>query len=151
MQLADLVRDAGDRPASEASGRARVGDDPVPELDCLGSANHPTDRCRRVEVVAQERRVGALPPSASISHQHGIRDQDVVVDLGIAGPGRRMPGGRPGETAGSDAGLGASPPATPFDDKAVQVLEGGVALGVDDLVHVLGVTDHSEFGDRLVR
>jgi hypothetical protein len=62
-----------------------------------------------------------------------------------------MPGGRPDEPTGGDPGLGASPPTTPFGDEAVQVLEGGVALGIDDLVHVLGAADHAELGDRLVR
>ena len=76
VQLADLGRDAGDCPASEASGRARIGDDPVSELDSLGSSGHPSDRCRRVEVVSQERRVGAFPASEGVTHEHGVRDQD---------------------------------------------------------------------------
>jgi hypothetical protein len=102
-------------------------------------------------VTLSERCFGALPSSAGISHQHGIRDQDMVVHLGIPGPGRRMPGGRPGETSGGDAGLGASPPTTSLCDEAVQVLKGGVALGVDDLVHVLGAPDHAELGDLVGR
>ena len=133
VQLADLGRDAGYRPSTEASGRARIGDDPVPELDRLGGSGHAPDCCRRMQVVAEERRVGAFPPSPCVTHQHGVRDQDMVVHLGIAGPGRRMAGGRPDEPTGGDPGLGASPPTTPFGDEAVQVLEGGVALGIDDL------------------
>ena len=57
-----------------------------------------------------------------------------------------MPGGSPDEASGGDAVLGASPPATRFGDETVQVLEGGVALGIDDLVHVLGATDHAKLG-----
>jgi hypothetical protein len=144
VQLADLGRDTGYRPSSEASGRARIGDDPVSELDRLGGCGHTPDGCCRVEVVAQECRVGALPSSAGVSHQHGIRDQDMIVHLGIASPGRSVPGGRPYEPAGSDPRLASSPPTTPFCDETVQVLKGGVALGVDDLVHVLGASDHPQ-------
>ena len=151
VQLADLGRDPGYRPASEASGRTRIGDDPVSELDGFGGCCHPPDSRRRVQVVSQERRVGALPPCAGVSHQHGIRDQDMVVHLGIASPGRRVSGGRPDETTRGDAGLSTSPPTTLLGDEAVQVLEGGVALGIDDLVHVLGATDHTELGHRLGR
>jgi hypothetical protein len=97
-------------------------------------------------MVSQERRVGAFPTSAGVSHRHGIRDQDVVVHLGIASPGRRVPGGRPDKPTGGDARLGASPPTTAFRDETVQVPEGGVALGIDDLVHVLGATDHAKLG-----
>jgi hypothetical protein len=106
VQLADLGRDTGYRPSSEASRRARVGDDPVSELDCLDSTSHAPHGRRRVEAVSQKRRVGALPPSAGVSHQHSIGDENVIVHLGIAGPGRRMSGGRPDETTGGDAGLG---------------------------------------------
>jgi hypothetical protein len=97
-----------------------------------------------MQVVAQERRVGAFPPSAGVSHQHGIRDQDMFVHLGIASPGRRVPGGRPDKPTSGDAGLSTSTPATLFGDETVQVLKSGVALGVDDLVHVLGASDHPE-------
>jgi hypothetical protein len=146
VQFADLGRDAGYRPASEASGRARIGDDPVPELDRLGGCGHPSHRRRRVEVVSQERRVGAFPTSAGVSHQHGIRDQDMIVHLGIAGPGCSVPGGRPDEPTGAHPGLSTSPPTTPFGDETVQIVERRVALGIDDLVHVLGAADHAEFG-----
>jgi hypothetical protein len=146
VQFADLGRDAGYRPSSEPSGRARVGDDPVPDLDRLGGCGHPSHRRRRVQMVSQERRVGAFPTSAGVSHQHGIRDQDMIVHLGIAGPGRRMAGSRPGETTGGHAGLGTSPPTTSLCDETVQIFEGGVALGIDDLVHVLGATDHAKLG-----
>jgi hypothetical protein len=77
VQLADLGRDTGYRPSSEASGRARIGDDPVSELDRLGGTSHAAHGRRRVEVVSQERRVGAFPSSAGVSHQHGIRDENV--------------------------------------------------------------------------
>jgi len=46
---------------------------------------------------------------------------------------------------------GRVPASTAFRDEAVQVLEGGVAFGVDDLVHVLGATDHAELGHRFMR
>jgi hypothetical protein len=151
VQLADLGRDAGYCPASEASGRARIGDDRVTELDSLGGSSHPSYRRRRVQVISQERRVGAFPTSAGVTHEHGVRDQHVVVHLGIAGPGRRVAGGRPDEPTGGNACLGASPPTSSFCDETVQVLEGGVTLGVDDLVHVLGATDHAQLGDRLMR
>jgi hypothetical protein len=42
--------------------------------------------------------------------------------------------------------LASSPPTTPFGDETVQVLKGGVALGIDNLVHVLGAPDHAELG-----
>jgi len=72
-------------PILRAVRTARVGDDPVPDLDCLGGCGHPSHRRRRVQMVSQERRVGAFPTSAGVSHQHGIRDQDMIVHLGIAG------------------------------------------------------------------
>ena len=146
VQFADLGRDAGYRPSSEPSGRARIGDDPVPELDRLGGTSHTPHRCCRVEVVSQECRVGALPSSACVSHQHRIRDQDMIVHLGIASPGCRVPRGRPDEPAGGDPRLASSPPTTPFGDETVQIVERRVALGIDDLVHVLGAADHAEFG-----
>jgi hypothetical protein len=99
-----------------------------------------------MQVVSQERRVGALPSSACVSHQHCIRDQDMIVHLGIASPGRRVARGRPDEPTGGDPRLASSPPTTPFDDETVQVLKGGVALGIDNLVHVLGAPDHAELG-----
>jgi hypothetical protein len=74
----------------------------------------------------------------------------MVVHLRIANPGCRVAGGRPDEPTGGDAGLGTSPPTTSLCHDTVQVLEGGVALGIDDLVHVLGATDHAQFGDRFM-
>ncbi len=151
VQLADLGRDPGYRPASEASGRARIGDDPVSKLNRLGGCDHTSHGRRRVEVVSEERGVGTFPPSAGVSHQHGIRDQDMIVHLGIASPGRRVPGRRPDETTGGDPRLASSTPTTPFCDETVQVLEGGVAFGIDNLVHVLGATDHAELSRRFMR
>jgi hypothetical protein len=46
--------------------------------------------------------------------------------------------------------LGASTPPTAFGDESIQVVEGGVTFGIDDLVHVLGATDHAKLGDRFV-
>jgi hypothetical protein len=71
----------------------------------------------------------------------------MIVHLGIAGPGRRVPRCRPDETTGGDPRLSASPPPTALGNKAVQVFERGVALDIDDLVHVLGATDDAELGD----
>jgi hypothetical protein len=63
--------------------------------------------------------------------------------LGITGPGRRVTRRRPDESASAHPGLCASTPAASFSDEAVQVVQGGIALGIDDLVHVLGTADHA--------
>jgi hypothetical protein len=81
VQLADLGWDPRDRPSPEPSGRPRVGHDPVSELDRLGGARHAPDSRRRVQMVAQQRRVGAFPAATGVKHEHGVRDEDVIVDL----------------------------------------------------------------------
>ena len=90
-------------------------------------------------------------PPLLVAHAHDVGDKHVVVDLGVAGPGRRMAGHRPGEPFGRGADLGAAATAASVHDDLVEVGHGGVPLGVDDLVHVLGPADHAQLCHRLVR
>ena len=109
------------------------------------------DGGRGVEVVTEQPGVEALPAASLVAHAHDVGDEHVVVDLGVAGPGRRMAGHRPGEPRGRGADLGAAATAASVHDDLVEVGHGGVALGVDDLVHVLGPADHAQLCHRLVR
>jgi hypothetical protein len=146
MQSAHFGGDAGDRPAPEPPRWARVGHDPVAELDRLCSRRHPPNCCGGVEVVAKKSGVGALPASPSVTHGNGVGDEHMIMDLGIPGPGRGVARCGPDEPAGCHSGLCPATPAAALHDEVVQVGEGGVALGIGDLVHVLGPADHPQLG-----
>jgi len=103
-----------------------------------------------VEVLTQQGRVGALPAALAVGHLHQVGHQDVVVGVGVAGPGGGVAGHRIDQTAGSGAHRRVAPPAALLDDQAVQVGQRGVTLGVEDAVHVLGPTDDPQLGHGLV-
>jgi len=73
----------------------------------------------------------------------------MVMDLRVPGPGGGVARCGPGESAGCHTGLCAASASSAVCDEAVEILKGGVALGVCDLMHVLGTADHAKFGDRL--
>ena len=72
------------------------------------------------------------------------------MDLGVAGPGRGVAGHGPRQAVGRCRTWPAPPPALLLNH-LVQVGHGGVSLGVQDQVHVLGPADHAQLGHRLVR
>ena len=150
VDLPGLFRDPGDGPAPQTAGRPRVGFDAVTELDRLGCPRHAPDGGGGVEVVAHQPRVQAFPASSLVVHAHKIGQKNVVVDLGVATPGRGMAGHRPGEAPGRRAHLGPAPPPALVLDDLVQVGHGGVALGVGDGVHVFCPADDPELGHRLM-
>ena len=73
------------------------------------------------------------------------------MDLGVASPGRGVAGRGPSEAVGRCPHLRPSPPPALLLYDLVQVGHRGVALGVEDQVHVLGPADHAQLGYRLVR
>jgi hypothetical protein len=104
-----------------------------------------------MKVVAQKGSACALPSSVGIAHGNGVGDEHMIMDLRVPGPGGRLATCGPGESAGCHSGLCPASAASAVCDNAVEIIKGGVALGVCDLVHVLDTTDHAKFCDRLRR
>ena len=88
MDLRRFPGDAGDCPAAQATGRPGVSLDAVAQLDRLGRRRHAADRRRGVEVVAEQPGVQPFPAASLVAHPHDVGDEHVVVDLGVARPGR---------------------------------------------------------------
>jgi hypothetical protein len=86
--------------------------------------------------------VGGLPPASLVAHLDHIRQQDMVVRARIPCPGSGVPGMRANEPTGLGRGGASTPTATDIPGHIVEVVEGGVSLGVDDQMHVLGSADH---------
>lgn len=150
QHLARLRWDAGDAPVAEPTGRAVVSFDAIAELDRLVGRVQPADGCGGVQHVAERGGVERLPAAALVGHGDDVGDEDVVVGSGVAGSAGGVAGDGPREPVGRGAGLGPASAAAPVTEPVVEVGEGGVALGVEDGVHVLGLADHPEYGDGLV-
>ena len=131
--------------------RPGVGLDPVAELDGLGRSRHAADGGGGMEVVAEQPGVERLPAAPFVAHTYQIRDQHMIVDLGVTGSCRRMAGHGPGEAFRRCPQLCPPPPAALLLYDLVEVGHRGVALGVEDRVHVLGPADHAQLGYRFVR
>ena len=94
-----------------------------------------------MEVLSPQRRVRSLPPAAVVAHLHEVRQKDVVVRAGIAGPRGGMAGVGIDEASCRARLGGSSSSAAHLSGNPVEVAEGGVSLGIHDLVHVLGPAD----------
>jgi hypothetical protein len=108
------------------------------------------DRGGGVDHVAHPGGVQRLPSAGMVEHLHHVGNQDVVVGVRVTGPGGGVPGAPEGQAGRRGADLEASPPAALALDPGVEEGHGGVGLGVEDLVHVVGSTDDAEHGDGLV-
>ena len=103
-----------------------------------------------MDVLADERRVGSLPSASFVEHGGDVGDEDVVVGARVAGASRGVAGVGVDEATGRGRRRRSTPAATSLAHQLFEVLEGGVALGVEDGVHVVGSADDAELGDRLV-
>jgi hypothetical protein len=101
-------------------------------------------------MVTQQGGVERLPAAPFVAHLHKIGEQNMIVRLGVATSRCRMAGHGPGEPAGRRTHLRPSPPPAVLLDDVVQVGHGGVPLGVQDGVHVLGPAHDPQLGHRLV-
>ncbi|MDQ6725607.1 MAG: hypothetical protein M3066_05510 [Actinomycetota bacterium] len=150
MDLHDLLGDAGDAPVAELSRRAIVAFDAVAQGHRFVGGGHTAEHGGGVEVLSQQGGVGALPAALAVGHVDEVRDQHVVMGVGVAGPRSGVAGDGVDESTGSGGHCGVAPPAALLDDQPVQVGQRGVTLSIQDAVHVLGPSDHPQLGHRLV-
>ena len=143
MNFPGFFRYARDGPATQAPRAARVWLDPVAKLYGLGGSRHPADSGGSVEVVAEQPGVQRFPTASFVVHTYQICDQDMIVDLRVTGPCRRMTGHRPGEAFCRRAQLCTPAPAALVLHNPVEVGHCGDAFRVEDRVHVLGAADHA--------
>lgn len=151
MDLKDFLGEAGDLPAVQLPGRPLVRLDPIPQLHRHPRGGDPPDRGRRVQLIADEGGVETFPAAPVVSHPHHVGDQHMIMDLGVPGPGCRMPRRRPNQTPGPRGGGRLPPPPAYPGDHRIQIGHRGVAFRIADGVHVLGPADHPQLGDRLRR
>ena len=150
VEVHHLLGHAGDRPVAELPGRAVVGHDPVAEVDRLPRRRHPAHSSGGMNVITDEGGVGSLPPATAVEHGGDVGDEDVVVRARVAGSGRGVPGVGVEQSPGGRRHRCAAPSAAALRDHLVEVVERGLAFGVEDGVHVVGPADHAQLGHRLV-
>ena len=89
-------------------------------------------------------------PPRVVEHLDHVGHQHVVVRVRVTGPGGGVPGPPVDQTGRGGADLALASSAALLGDPGVEEGEGGVGLGVEDPVHVIGPADHAEDGDGLV-
>jgi len=94
VQLQDLVADPGDPPVPQASRRATVRGDLIPQPDCPVGSGGLADLVRRVERLTPQRGGRHRPPTLLIQYLDHVGDQHVIVRARIPRPARRVPGHR---------------------------------------------------------
>jgi len=146
-----LFRYARDGPTAQATGAPWVRLDPIAELNGLRGSCHAADGGGGMEVVAEQPCIEGFPAAPFVAHAYQIRDEHMIVDLGVTGSCRRMAGHSPGKPFCSRTQLCTPAPAALLLYDVVEVSHCGVTFRVDDLVHVLGAPYHTELCYRFVR
>jgi hypothetical protein len=149
-QLGDRRGDPGDGPVVELPGRPAVRLDGVAELDGLLGGGESARHRRCVDDVPDAGGVESLPSASVVKHLCDIGDQHVVVRSRVAGTRRCVTGAGPQQAARRCAPLGLAPPASLAREPLVEECQGGVALRVEDGVHVVDPADEPEHSDGLV-
>lgn len=111
----------------------------------------PADDRGRLHRVAQGGAVKCLETARLVEHLDDVGHEDVIVRRRITGTRRGVPRHGVGESTGGSAGLGAAAAASPGLEPVVQPPHRRVGLDVEDRVHHVGMVDHAEHRDRLVR
>ena len=151
MDLDHLVGDAGDPPVSELPRRPRIGHDGIAQLHRGPGRGHPADHGGGVQMLTPDGGVGRLPPAFLVEHFDQVRHQHMIMRTGITGAGGGVAGMGVDQPARLRGDRGAAPASAHLAGDPVQVGQGGVTLGVHDLMHVLGPADDPQLGHRLVR
>ena len=143
--------DPGKAPVTEATRRPWVGLDRVPEPDGFLRGGEAPDHRRSVDQVAEPAGVERLPPALHVEHLREVGDQHVVVRLRVSGTSGEVSSPRPQQTRRRGPGLCSASATTLATEPRIEEGERGVRLGVDDGVHGVDLTKHTQHGNRLVR
>jgi hypothetical protein len=135
----------------EPAGRPRVRFDGVAQLDRPLGGSEPADHGGGVGQVPQPGGIQRLPAAVAVEHLGQVGDQHMIMRCGVAGPGGGVAGAGPQQAPGRGAGLPAAAAAALAGEPLLQERHGGVGLGVDDGVHVIGPAHQPEHRHRLVR